>query len=130
MTLTKEIWRQRWLSSINELTSLDLQVDTWYDMANTNPHWSYVEFWSCYFYDVLCDFDYQYYIDKNWVTRDEYELIKEWHNDLAGYKTPNNYDHLTILNDIKWIDILKKGMDAKKKLKELLPINEKAIFKT
>jgi len=130
MTLTREIWRQRWLSSINELTSLDLQVDTWYDMTNTNPHWSYVEFMNCYIYDVFCDFDYQYYIDKNWVTRDEYELIKEWHNDLASYKTPNVYDHLTILNDKKWIDILKKGIEAKKKLKELLPCNEKAILKT
>jgi len=40
----KELWRDRWLSCINELTSIELQRKSWLDKSNTNPHWTFVEF--------------------------------------------------------------------------------------
>lgn len=128
MTFTREMWRQRWLDSINELTSLDLQNKTWLDKENTNPHWSFVEFRCCYFDDLLCDYDYKYYIETDWITKEEYEIIKEWHNELDNYKAPNDYDHTTILNDKKWLNILNMGVEAKYKLLKILPEVEKEIL--
>ncbi len=123
--MTKESWRQRWLNSINELTSIDLQTKAWLDFKNTNPHWSFIEFNACYFDELSLaydNFNYQHFIIKGWITKQEYEIIKNWHEALDKYEAPknNSYDHMAILNDTAWLDIVKMGMVAKNKLKELL----------
>ncbi len=88
MTLTKEIWRKRWLDSINELTSFEVQTKSWQDIENRNPHWSFVEFMCCYFDDLLC-YNYTFYIENNWISKQEYIIIKDWHKSLDNYKSPN-----------------------------------------
>ncbi|MBK9732789.1 MAG: hypothetical protein IPO83_16175 [Chitinophagaceae bacterium] len=103
--MEKEIWRERWLDCINELTSLNLQKKAWLDKANTNPHWSFVEFCSCYFDDLNIDDNYKYSIDNGWITGQEYEIIKDWHEALNRYNAPNNenHDHEAILKLTKRI---------------------------
>ncbi len=125
--MTREIWRERWLSSINELTSLELQNKSWLDSTNTNLHWSFVEFMSCYFDDLVIEDNYKYPFSKDWTTRQEYEIIKDWHEELGKYNAPLNnvYDHEAILNDPKWLAILKTGTEAKKRLGEILSASEK-----
>lgn len=127
----KEIWRKRWLESINELTSINLQRKSWLDRTNMNPHWSFVEFMCSYFDDTLV-YDYKYLVEINWVTKEEYEIIKEWHNALDKYDAPknNDFDHKAILNDIKWIDIVQAGANAKSKLAEKLNSVEKEYLIT
>ena len=127
---SKKMWRQRWLDSISELTSLELQQNSWLDPQNRSPHWSFVEFMCCYFDDLLGDHDYQHYIDKEWVMKDEYAAIKEWHTWLKGYEPPKGdpYDHKVILDDKKWQEITAYGEQAKKKLTWLLPTEEKEIL--
>ena len=49
IALTRDAWRQRWLSSFNELTSIELQQKSWLDRFNKNSHWSFVEFMCSYF---------------------------------------------------------------------------------
>ena len=128
--MTKEIWRQRWLDAINELTSLDLQKKSWLDRQNTRPHWTFVEFMCSYFDDLLFD-GYNYYIDCGWVSRQEYEIIQDWHETLEKYKSPNNddYDDDAVLNDTKWLHIIQTGADAKNKLSEILQPDEKTFLK-
>lgn len=130
MSLTREIWRERWLDCINELTSIELQKSSWLDRHQRNPHWSFIEFMCTYFDDLLCDFPYSHYIEIKWVSAQEYEILKSWHTALDIYKSPDNDDHDRegILNDAKWITIVKMGTEAKNKLAELLPINEKEIL--
>lgn len=116
----KERWRQLWLESINELTSIDLQRDTWLDNNISNPHYSFIEFCACYFDDLLSGMDYQHYIETGWVSPDEYDIIKDWHTDLAGYQAPDDdsYNHSAILQDVRWISIVEKGRQANEKLIE------------
>jgi hypothetical protein len=130
MTMTKEIWRQNWLSSINELTSISLQTKSWLDLKNTNPHWSFVEFMCCYFDNLFSKYDYQYYIDNGWVSKHEYNIMKDWHEALDKYDSPanNDYDHNSILNDSKWLNIVKTGEIAKNALALTLNENEKQIL--
>ena len=127
MTLTKEIWRQRWLDSINELTSLELQEKAWLDPANENPHWTFVEFMSSYFDDLFINETYSDLIDKGWLTQVEYEIIKDWHNSLDTYESPdkNDYDNSAILKDQKWLDILGLGANAKSELATLVEKKER-----
>ena len=83
-----------------------------------------------YFDDLLGDNDYPPYIDKEWVTKGEYEAIKEWHTWLKDYEPAKGdpYDHEAILGDKKWQEITACGEQAKKKLALLLPTEEKDIL--
>ena len=78
--MEKDNWRKRWLGSINELTSIELQRSSWLDNDNTNPHWSFVEFMCCYFDDLVIDDNYKFELENNWITRTEYQIISEWHS--------------------------------------------------
>ena len=126
MTMTKEAWRQNWLESFNELTSLDLQTKSWLDKKNTNPHWSFIEFMCCYFDDILFA-KYEQLIEDGWVSKEEYEIIKNWHELLDKYDSPNSddYDHKAILDDKNWQFIVQKGIIAKNELLEKISLNER-----
>ncbi len=126
----KDEWRKRWLYSINELTSFDLQKKSWLNRTHTNPHWSFVEFMCCYFDDLVIDDNYKYQFDKGWVTSEELEIIKAWHEALDKYDSPKNedYNHEAILKDPKWLDILQIGVKSKHKLAEIVSESEKQIL--
>ena len=128
--MQKETWRQSWLKSINELTSLDLQINSWLDKKQSNPHWSFIEFMCIYFDDLLSDNDYEYFINTGWVTKQEYETIKDWHLALMRYKATkeNDYDHEAILNDINWTEIVMLGEKSKIKLITILSKSESQIL--
>lgn len=124
------LWRHRWLSSINELTSLAVQQASWLDKSNTNPHWSFIEFWECYFDDAVGGEDYTDLVNLGWVSQEEYDIIKVWHNTLHAYRSPANddYDHKAILQDPQWIEIVNLGEIAKKKLIAALSTDEKKVL--
>ncbi|HEX8547988.1 MAG TPA: hypothetical protein VF691_13590 [Cytophagaceae bacterium] len=126
---SKNIWRERWLSSINELTSYDLQRKSWLDTAQSNPHWSFINFMSSYFDDLL-DNNYKSFLDKGWVTSGELVIIKDWHHALDTYNPPGNddYDREAILNDQKWLEVIRLGVIAKNKLSEMLNEKERQIL--
>jgi len=125
--MTKEIWRQRWLESINKLTSYALQKNCWITIPNGNNHSSYDDFVNCYFKDVLFGFDYQFYIGAKYITPKEFEIIIDWRNELKNYFPPNgkDFDNLTIFSDKKRLSILFKGLYAKQKLISAIPEGEK-----
>lgn len=126
----KNLWRERWLSCINELTSLDLQKKSWLDKTHTNPHWSFIEFMCSYFDDLAIDDNYKYQLDKAWVTKVEFEIIKNWHIALDKYKSPKNddYDNEAILNDHIWIEILQIGMETRNELGKTLNETERQFL--
>ena len=126
----KELWRERWLGCINELTSFDLQKKSWLDRTHKNPHWSFVEFMSSYFDDLVIDNNYKYPLEKGWVSKKEYDIIKDWHEELDKYVSPNNddYNNEAILNDPKWHNILMIGVIIKDKLEEILSETEKQFL--
>jgi hypothetical protein len=126
----KNEWRKRWLSSINELTSFDLQKKSWIDKTHSNPHWSFVEFMCSYFDDLAIDDNYKYQLDKGWVTKNEYELIEDWHIALDKYNSPknDNYDNEAILNDPNWLNILEIGLKTREELAKTLNESERVFL--
>jgi hypothetical protein len=128
--MQKENWRKRWLSSINELTSIELQRKSWLDKENTNPHWSFVEFMCSYFDDLVIDDNYKYQIEKNWISKDEHLIISDWHSKLDKYEAPNkdDYNIVGILEDDNWLNIVEIGRAAKEKLVNQLTKDEKEIL--
>ncbi len=131
--MTKEfnqLWRKNWLQSINELTSLDIQKKSWLDKHNTNPHWSFVEFMSCYFDELLFEEDYKEALEKGLVSKNEFEIVNPWHQELCNYNSPNNddYNNLAILNDPNWLQIISLGLSMKNHLASFLNKKEKAYL--
>ena len=126
----KALWRKSWLRSINELTSFELQLKSWLDRKNSNPHWSFGEFMCSYFDDLVIDDNYKDQLNKGWASNEEIEIIKAWHEALDKYDSPNNndFDHEAILNDPKWLDILQIGVNTKNKLAETLNETEKQFL--
>ena len=122
-------WRKRWLSSINELTSIELQKSSWLDKSNTNPHWSFTEFMCCYFDDLSLDNNYQDQLKISWISEQEFKLIKEWHIALDKYESPtDDDDRESILEDKKWLEIVNLGVIAKQELIKYLNIEELNIL--
>jgi len=125
----KELWRKRWLGSINELTSIELQKKSWMDKKTSNPHWSFVEFMCSYFDDLVIDNDYQEQLKESWISNSEFEIIKNWHNALSNYKSPTtDHDREAILEDENWQKIVGLGLEAKRKLSEHLENEELKIL--
>ena len=126
----KEQWRSRWLSCLNELTSIELQKKSWVDKSNTNPHWSFVEFMCSYFDDLAIDNQYEYPLTENWITKNEFEIIKKWHGLLDKYDSPSNdgYDVVNILEDRNWQLIVEEGQKAKIELSKIISNSEKQIL--
>ncbi|MBI3221103.1 MAG: hypothetical protein HYZ44_16445 [Bacteroidetes bacterium] len=124
--MTREMWRERWLDSINELTSLDLQIKSWLDKGNTNPHGSFAEFMCTYFDDLSLRDNYQSALNNGWVTDQEFVIVGAWHEALDEYNSPNDddQDSETILNDQKWLAIVNIGQAVKEKLKNMLTADE------
>ncbi|WP_158914763.1 hypothetical protein [Caulobacter sp. S45] len=42
-------WRANWLGSIEEISNLEMQRATWLNPDNSNPHYTFIEYTSCYF---------------------------------------------------------------------------------
>ena len=126
----KELWRNRWLSCLNELTSIELQQKSWMNKSNTNPHWSFVEFMCSYFDDLGIENQYEYQLKENWVTQNEFEIIQKWHDSLDKYDSPTNddYEVVEILKDKKWQMIIVEGKKATTELSKFLNNTEKQIL--
>lgn len=127
LTISRELFRQRWLDDINQLTSYELQKKSWLDKTKKNPHWSYAEFICSYFDDNCIYLGYDFFIELNYISQAEYNIIKDWHNELDKYKEPKD-DEQSILNDQKWIDIVEKGRVSKENLKKIISNHEKSYL--
>lgn len=127
LTISRELFRQRWLDDINQLTSYELQKKSWLDKTNKNPHWSYAEFICSYFDDNYIYLGYDFFIELNYISQAEYNIIKDWHNELDKYKEPKD-DEQSILNDQKWINIVEKGRVSKENFKKIISNHEKSYL--
>ena len=128
--MQKELWRNNWLYSINELTSLELQRKSWLDKSNTNPHWTFVEFMCSYFDDLGIDNNYEYQLNEGWISQNEFEIVKPWHELLDKYNSQTNddYDFKAILKDKNWQLIIEKGKETKSALSKISSKKENQIL--
>lgn len=125
----RKLWRVRWKSSIEELTSLEHQRETWLDAAKPSVHYTFVEFMCCYFDDLLCGLSYSQIVENGYVSEKEKAVLLKWHNALDSYNSPqnNDYDDAAILNDPEWLQIVGLGAMAWQNLQLLESDNERAV---
>jgi hypothetical protein len=115
-------WRTNWLSSIQEFADEETQRRLWLDTANTNPHFSFVEYLCCYFDDLrLSDSGYQWAIKQRFVSEQEAVAVAAFHKIADAYNSPtDDYDHQAILADPKWKDVVAAAKQAQAELLRLL----------
>ena len=110
-------WRTRWLSSIQEFADDERQRRLWLDCENTNPHFSFVEYFCCYFDDLgLSDGGYDWALSEGMLSVDEVKAVAEFHRAADAYDSPtDDYDHQAILADPNWTEVVaaaKRTQDA------------------
>lgn len=125
--MKKKLWRESWLGLVGELTSLELQKNSKINITRGNAHRSFYNAVNVYFNDLLFGFDYEFYIKENYITQAEYEIIKDWHNELDKYilSIGENPSLTTLLLNKDWLSILHHGVIVKHKLKRMIPEYEK-----
>jgi hypothetical protein len=103
-------WRTNWLSSIQELADLDMQRATWLNPHGKNPHFSFVEYVTCYFDDLRFGEEeggYAARIADNLLSQEEAAAVSEFHTLFNNYKSPtHDYDHCAILQDPEWLRVV------------------------
>jgi hypothetical protein len=123
----KKIWRINWLIS---LADIELQ-QRWLDKRISNPAWTYAEFICNYFDDLGWSADgYEEKIRTGFVTKEEYDCVRDFHHALDSYIAPNgSYDPLAILNDPTWQKIVAIGHQSVTNLEDLITRpDEKSLF--
>ena len=101
-------------------------------MGNGVSYWPFDILVNNYIDKVLLGFDYQYYTDEmNFLSPEEYEIIKDWHNELEDYilLIGDESDETVIQRDRILISFLQNGKLAKQKLLAVLPESEKQYLK-
>ncbi|WP_261637977.1 hypothetical protein [Leptospira sp. 85282-16] len=101
----------------------------WLDITNTNPHWSFVEIMCCYFDDLGLrnnDLCLDELLLDNYITIEELNAVKKLHQKASLYLPPNGDEsnHLDILKDPKWLEIIKLANDTKSYLKKIIKNND------
>jgi hypothetical protein len=118
----KRYWRMYWMHYLNSLADIKLQ-ERWLNKKITNPAWSYVEFVESY-YDQVPD-GYNSLIQNGYVSKIEYDCIKDFHKELNKYSPPNQSDNPEdILKDPKWVELVKLCKRSLHALNEVL-VDEK-----
>lgn len=115
-------WRTDWLSSIQEFADEESQRRLWLDPTNTNPHFSFVEYFCCYFDDLgLSDGGYDWAVKENLVSPDEVAAVAHFHQIADTYNSPtDDYDHEAILADPKWAEVVEAAKGAQAALFSLI----------
>lgn len=83
-----------------------------------------------YFDDLGCD-DYGYRLAEGYLSADEFDAIKPWHDLLEKYDSPDDDDRNSakVLEDPKWVTIVSSGEVARRRLETLLGPEEVNILK-
>ncbi len=106
--------RRWWFCRVSELSDIGLQRRTWLDIANRNPHWSYIEFIESYpDHDQLLDA-----LKQGWLTAAEFEILSELGRILDSHTAPagNHYDNAAVLDDPAWHSVVKAAERARQQL--------------
>ena len=128
--MEKKAWRQKWLKSINDLTSIDIPIESEIITNNSSAHQLFVNLANYYFDNILFGIDYNFFIPRKFITQEEYNIISNWHNELENYIfSLSNFGGVYILNDSNWIQIIQNSVLAKQKLISILPESEKIYLK-
>ena len=111
-------WRTNWLSSIRDFADDETQRRLWLDATNTNPHFSFVEYFCCYFDDLgLSDGGYEWTVKQGLLSEKEVAAVAGFHKTADAYDSPtDDYDHRAILADPKWAEVVAAAKRAQAEL--------------
>ena len=102
-------WRRRWLFCLFEFSHLTFQRKLWVEAAYPDIIGDYGEGMCQYFDDLGFDDNYVNEIDNGYISKEEYNTIKEFHELLSEYDDKEKSDS-EILVDSDWIEISEIGL--------------------
>lgn len=111
---TRRIWRANWLRLIAQFADEASQRRLWLDPSNSNPHYTFVEYFCCYFDDLgLSTGGYKAALEAGLLSDVEAAAVAEFHKAADVYKSPtDDFDHVAILADPRWTDVVTAARQA------------------
>lgn len=105
-----------WFSSVQEISDLDLQRRQWLDPANSNPHWSYIEFVESY----PSSGQHRDALTRGWLSEHEFNVLSDLRQRLSEHSAPqgDDYENAAVLNDPAWHAVV---ASAQRTIQEILP---------
>lgn len=104
------VLRHQWLAHLRDIGDMSLQRHTWLNSANSNPHWSFVEFVCSYPEGGQLEAGHK----EGWLQADEVRILRDFGAVLDAYHAPlaDDYDHKAILADPAWHAVAKAAQAA------------------
>jgi hypothetical protein len=125
----KRQWRLRWLSMIFEFSHIEYQRSLWLERKVPSHGSWYGEDVCQYFDDLYLDDDYQNQLQDNFVTKEEYEVIKPFHFTFREFNSlpESNLTEELILQSPNWKSVVQLGLQSWSKLKEVIKDQEEKV---
>jgi len=116
--------------SVAELGDIGYQKATWLDPEMQNPHFTFVEFFECFYDAGAGDYDafdpnlasapFKTHVDQGHISEEERDIVWQVHLALKDYQEPGDaYDHASILADPKWLEVVSTARGAIEQLRNI-----------
>jgi len=115
--------RNRWLFSLFEFAHLEFQRRLWVEADYPESIGDYTEAICQYFDDLNLDNGYDDFIQQEIITREEFAVIIDFHNQLNSYVERPEKKSLSdknILKDVEWINLTLTAKKNWNKLKNII----------
>ncbi len=116
-------WRLRWIGMLFEFSHLEYQRGLWIELKYPNEASYFGEDMCQYFDDLSIDNNYERQLANEYISEEEFEIIKTFHIALDRYESGERSD-FEILNDPNWLSIVEEGNKAWNKLKDVITDEE------
>lgn len=124
-------WRFRWLGLIFEFGHLQFQKNLWVDRKYKDEIGWFGEDVCQYFDDLYLDDHYQYQLNEQIISFEEYDTIKEFHCAFDAYLIAEQQMEIYLadtarLQQKEWQEVVAIGYEAWNKLKQVI-VNNKEL---
>lgn len=103
-----------WFASVAKISNIHQQRRRWLDPANTNPHWSCIEFVCSYpDSDQLADAH-----ARRWLTARQFNILDALGQAIRSHSAPesDDYDNAAVLADPAWLNVVAYAQLAQREL--------------
>tara|TARA_R110002033_G_scaffold9072_2_gene30945 strand:+ start:569 stop:1012 length:444 start_codon:yes stop_codon:yes gene_type:complete len=126
--------------SVAELGDIGYQKATWLDPEMQNPHFTFGEFFECFYDAGAGDYEaidpnsarapFKTHVDQGHISAEERDIVWRVHLALKDYQEPGDaYDHASILADPKWLEVVSIARKATEQLREIFadPVDQTSL---
>ena len=119
--------RCTWIECLYELSHLEYQKNLWIEAKYEGLVGDFWESICTYFNDINLEEGYRTWIEQGLISNQEFEIVREFHQNLDEYVEQTNKENLSdleILKDSRWHAIVAKAKNVWERMKNEVSTKE------